>query len=85
MEMFDWYIRYFTLLIFVIGFIIGVSHVFSIMASYQVISEYSYNEICRDTFGKSYSFEDYDSDTTAITCSKESTSKVSLKRIIFLN
>ena len=85
MEISDWYLQYLTLIIFIIGFIIGVSHVFSIMASYQSISEYGYNEICRDTFGKSYYFEDYNSDTTAISCSKESNLKVSLKRIIFLN
>ena len=81
----DYYIKYFTLVIFILGFIFGVTHVFSIMQSYETISEYAYNEVCQDTFGKSYYFDDFNAKTGMITCYKKSNSKFSIKRIIHLN
>jgi len=80
-----YYIKYFTYLILIIGFILGITHVFAIIQSYQIISEYGYNEICKDTFGESYILDDYNPETKMISCAKESGAGVSLKRTVRLD
>ncbi len=81
----DFYITYFTILILIIGSFVGLIHVFSIMNSYEAVSKFTYNEICSDTFGNSYAYDDFNTESKVISCRKETASGVSLKRHVYID
>lgn len=78
----EYYIKYFTLLIFIIGFFAGITQVFTIMSYYQVATELGYNNICEDEFGNKYHFDRFDKGT--ILCEKEGGGKFAIKRLVLL-
>ena len=78
----DHYIKYFTIVILIIGFIYGALETFSILVSYKVTTDFAYNNICIDEFGQSYSFSSFNKGT--ITCQKQSDQLFTIKRKAFL-
>jgi len=54
------------------------------MGSYQAISEYAYNDICKEEFGKDYTFYGYDASMKIITCEKKTGSGFSIKKTMSL-
>lgn len=78
----DYYIRYFTLVIFLVGFIYGSLQVFSILASYDASAKFTYDKICSEEFGRSYSFNSFNGGE--ITCKKESTKRFTIKKKVYL-
>ena len=84
-QIYEFYVRYFTIVIFIMGFILGIIHIFGTLGSYQTISEYAYNDICVNEFGKYYTFYEYDVKTNIITCEKETSNTFSIKKQVELS
>ena len=78
----DYYLHYFTIMILIIGFIMGIMQVFSILASYSAMSEFTYNNICVEEYGKQYHFDSFNTGT--IVCEKESTGRFTVKKTVYL-
>lgn len=78
----EYYIKYFTVVIFIIGFIMGLMQVFNILLSYKAASEITFNQICLKEYGDQYYYDDHDSGI--IICKKESNEGFNIRKRIYL-
>ena len=64
----DTYITYFTLIVFIIGAVLGLTHLLAVMETYSIATKQSFNGVCKEAYGTDYIMDDYNSKLRSLDC-----------------